>query len=271
MKLSGEVLALGLLTAACAAAAAEPVCVGAVAAGSALNVETLGSPSLETPPADGRGNPVIHAIEIRNGDVFDLDAPGQDKFVHRVMNALHMQTRPEVIEHQLLMQPGDTFSSNVADESARLLRENKFLATADIVPTDCTEDGVDLAVITADSWSLTPSVSFASRGGKTTGGFRIDESNLFGSGTELKIGYKSGIDRDSASVEFLDRHLRGSRVGLDVVYSDNSDGSLYSLGVAQPFFALETAHAGGFRVFGVDEIDNIYELGDVADEFERSA
>lgn len=250
--------------------AAEPVCVGAVAAGSRFQLEDIGA---RISPAPGDEHPegaVVRTIEIHNGDVFDLDAPGQDGFVHRLLNALHMQTRAEVIERQLLLQPGDTFSTSLVDESARLLRENPFLASADIVPTDCSDGGVDLTVVTADSWSLTPSISFASRGGKTTGGFRLDESNLFGSGTELKIGYKSGIDRDSATIEYFDNQLRDSRVGLDLLYSHNSDGTLYSLGVAQPFYALDATRAGGIRIGSVDEVDSIYELGEIADEFHHS-
>ena len=88
---------------------------GAMASGMICQKALAASSQFETP----RPDPIVRTIDIRNGDVFDTDADGQDRFWHRLLNAMHMQTRVEIIEHQLLLQPGDTWSPSLADESAR--------------------------------------------------------------------------------------------------------------------------------------------------------
>jgi hypothetical protein len=70
---------------------------------------------------------------------------------------------------------------------------------------------------------LTPSVSFARKGGRNTGGVEIEESNLLGTGSEVKLGFKFEIDRDETFFAFNDGQLGENRFELGLGAADNSE------------------------------------------------
>ena len=206
---------------------------------------------------------VIGDIRIRNGDVFDTDRAEESGAFYRLINALHVETRAEVIRRGLLVQSGDLFTNDAIAEAERQLRASEFLQNAEIRPVNYTSGEVDLEVVTEDSWSLMPSISFARKGGRNTGGVEIEESNLLGMGSEIKLGFKSRIDRDETFFAFHDGQLGESRFELGLGGADNSDGSAYQLLLQQPFYALDARRAGGVRLDGFDQVDRRYQLGEV--------
>lgn len=208
---------------------------------------------------------VIRRILIDNRNIFDLTDPAEDGLLHHLLNATHVRTRPEIIRRQLLLSPGEPLSPGDVEETERLLRNNDFLSEAEIVPVAYGQGQVDLEVRTRDTWSLTPSVSFSRKGGENTGGLGVKESNLFGTGTTLEFGYRSGLDRDSTHLSFHDGQLGKTRLQLTTAFADNSDGSLVLAALEQPFYSLDSRRAGGFRLQDFDQADSIYELGDVTD------
>src|SRR6202035_5213403 len=58
----------------------------------------------------------IGAVHIVTENIFDPTRPGERRRLFRLVNRLHRTTRPEVIQHQLLFQPGDTFSPETLRE-----------------------------------------------------------------------------------------------------------------------------------------------------------
>jgi hypothetical protein len=110
---------------------------------------------------------------------------------------------------------------------------------------------------------LTPSVSFARKGGRNTSGVEIEESNLLGTGSEVKLGFKFEIDRDETFFAFNDGQLGKSRFELGLGVEDNSDGSAYQLLLQHPFYSLDARRAGGIRLDLFDQIDSRYQLGEV--------
>jgi hypothetical protein len=209
---------------------------------------------------------VIGDILIRNGDVFDTDRPQESGAFYRVINALHVETREEVIRHGLLVQSGDPFTVDAVAEAERMLRANNFLQDAEIRPISYADGEVDLEVMTEDTWSLTPSVSFAREGGQNTGGIEIEESNLLGLGSEVKLGFKSRVERDQTYFGFHDGQIGESRFELALGVADNSDGSAWQFLLQQPFYSLDAHHAGGIRFDFFDQIDPRYQLGEIYDE-----
>lgn len=228
--------------------------------------------SLDTSTGADGGSPtrlddhVIRNIRIANGDVFDLEEPEHDRFVHHLMNAIHIQTHEDVIRRQLLFAEGEFFDQSSIAETERYLRANRYLAEADVSGTNCEDGYIDLQVNTTDAWSLIPSISFSRKGGQNFGGFEIQETNLFGSGSELKLAYDSDIDRDSFGVRYADRQLGDSRTGILIALDDYVDGYRYRFDLGQPFYSLDTNKAAGFKMDVFDQLDGIYELGErVAD------
>ncbi len=211
-------------------------------------------------------NTVIGDIRISSGDVFDTGDPAESGAFYRVVNALHLETRDDVIRRQLLLRSGETYSADKVAETERSLRANHYLKSAQILPITLANGAVDLEVITGDTWSLMPSISFSRKGGTNTGGLEIEESNLLGTGSEIALGYKSKLERDEAYLTYQDSQIGTSRFEIDLSAADASDGAAYRLRLQQPFYALDARRAGGIYLETFDQIDPLYQLGEIYDE-----
>jgi Omp85 superfamily domain len=214
---------------------------------------------------------LIGTIDIDNQDIFDPRDPREDRALFRLTNRLHIETRPELIRQQLLFKTGDRYSKRLLDESERILRAERFIYDADIVPTRYADGRVDLMVTTRDVWSLNPGVSFGRRGGKSTYGIELEELNLLGRGVAIALSKKSGVDRDILRFDFIDRHLLGRRLELLASYANNSDGNAWELGLERPFFALDTRWAAGVDFAKFERIDPLYQLGEETYRFREQA
>jgi outer membrane protein assembly factor BamA len=214
-------------------------------------------------------NARIGKIEIDNADIFDLSDPREDVWLYRLANRLHVNTRANVIERQLLFKTGDAHDQRLIEESARLLRSRAYFYDAKILPLRCEEGRVDLRVATRDVWTLNPGISFGRSGGRNTSGIELQELNLLGTGTALGIAHKRGVDRDSTKFSFHNAHLRGSRAALDLGYASNSDGSSKSFALAQPFYSLDSKWSAGVAASDDDGIVSLYDLGETQDEFRK--
>lgn len=213
----------------------------------------------------------VGEIQIANSNIFDETDPLENRRLYRWANALHIKTRPRVIRAQLLFDTDDTYSQQVIDETERLLRSNPYLHDADIVPISYANGVVDLEVQTTDVWTLDPSISFGRGGGKNSGGIGLKDQNLLGSGTSIGIKYKSNVDRDTLSLKYFDRNLRGSRYRIGAIYADASDGYTTGFELGRPFFALDTRRAGGISLFDQRRTESVYDRGDVFSQYEHSS
>jgi len=214
---------------------------------------------------------VLGEIRISNGDIFDTSDPEENGFFFRLLNTLHIQTREEVIRRQLLVSTGDPYSQDSIAEAERSLRRNKYIQSAEIRPVRFEDGAVDLEVITEDTWTLSPDISFTHKGGASTGGFELEEANLLGTGSDIKLGYKSRVERNQAYFGFRDGQLGASRMQLDLWAARADDGSSYRLSLQQPFYAMNAHHAGGVYFESFDQVDPLYQLGEVYDEVDHAA
>jgi outer membrane protein assembly factor BamA len=213
----------------------------------------------------------VGEIKFRPLQLFDIGGRDQDSTLFRLGNRLHVRTRDATIADQLLFKEGDLYSASAVTESARILRSTRYLRDAIIRPVAWHDGRVDLEVTTQDVWTFNPGLSFGRRGGKNTAGFELEELNFLGLGTQLGIGFKSGIDRDSKSIFYHDRQLGSSWWDLSADYSDNSDGRLADFSLIRPFYSLDARSAGGFSVSDDRRTDSRYDLGEIIDKFETHA
>ena len=212
---------------------------------------------------------VIESVTLKKADVFDLSDPDEDNWLFRAANRLHINTRDKTIHKQLLFAPGDQYDKRLAEESERLLRQNRYLYDANITATPNPSGNVDLVVETRDVWSLEPELSLSRSGGETRSGFGLEESNLLGRGQMLRILREDDIDRSSNIIEFKDRNLAYSWVSLQALYADSSDGDSSLLRIVRPFYALDTRWAAGGWVRADDRRSTLYANGEVAAEYQH--
>jgi len=213
----------------------------------------------------------IGAVTISSGSIFDLDNPEENKALYRLANRLHIKTRPDVIEQQLLFRPGDRFSAQALEESERILRANRYIQEVSIKPVRHENGAVDVNVETSDVWTLVPKLALSRSGGKNEAAIGLKEMNLFGSGTAIEVLYKSDVDRDSSILKFADRNLANSWYGLKLDLADNSDGYSQFLEISKPFYSLDSRDALGFSVLNKDSINSFYERGEVSAEYQDKA
>jgi hypothetical protein len=246
----------------------------------AMSGQATGSdPAPPVPPATGligqetmeaaAAGKTIGAIHIVTENIFDPSRPGERRGVFHLVNRLHRTTRPEVIQHQLLFQTGDTFSPETLRESERLLRGNRYLYEATIRPI--AEDGgkVDLEVLTRDVWTLQLGLDFRRAGGTNSTAFDVEDENFLGTGKDIEVARLANVDRTSKLVRYRDPSLGNTHGLVDFTFADNSDGNTRVLDVERPFYALDTRWAAGVSALHDLRIDPLYDGGDVVDRFRQ--
>ena len=129
--------------------------------------------ALVTPSAIELSGAVVGSVRVNAGNIFDLENPEENKALFRVANKLHVITRGEVINQQLLFSPGDAFSVQSMEESERILRSNRYLQDAFVRPVAVNNGVVDVEVTTTDVWTLVPKLSLSRSGGENKGSIGI--------------------------------------------------------------------------------------------------
>ena len=210
---------------------------------------------------------VIAEVHVVNRDIFDPSKKGEDRRLFRLANLLHRTTRARVIERQLLFRPGDAFSPELVEESARLLRTNDYLYDVEMKPALRPDGKVDVEVVTRDVWTLTGGLSFGRAGGVNTTSFSAEDSNLLGTGKDLTVARIGGVDRVSNLVRFRDPNLAGSRLQLLASYAKNTDGDRQRFELERPFYSLDSRWAAGLRLFRDDRLEQLYTAGKIATGF----
>jgi hypothetical protein len=179
-------------------------------------------------------DPRIDTVVVVSHNVFD-PPDGTPRFVARLGNALHITTHPAVIRRLLLFGPGAPLDSARLVEAERYLRE---LGVFRSVRLDTTRIGDRLAlrVETADGWSTSPQLNFASVAGSITWSAAMVERNFLGTATLVSVAYGHNPDRRSFDVQFASPGLLVHHAPLLVAYSDLSDGRLGAWSYGLPFY-----------------------------------
>ncbi len=214
---------------------------------------------------------LITDIIVTNLPVFDETNPDENNIIYRFANRFHILTRPDKISSQLLFKVDDLYDEQKTDESARILRSQKYLYDADIRPVSLCNNNVTMEVITRDVWSFTPEASFSRSGGENEFRLGVREINLFGTGVELAARHKKDIDRDSTEFVYKDKNIKNTRVSGKLVYSDNDDGSEFFGGLELPFYSLDSLRSWQVSLGKDDRIDTQYFRGDDITEVQRES
>jgi len=69
----------------------------------------------------------VGQIRVSIGDIFDTTDPGEDKWLFRWANALHIRTRSGFIGRALLFKTDEPLSVVLIKETKRLLRSARYL------------------------------------------------------------------------------------------------------------------------------------------------
>lgn len=191
--------------------------------------------------AQVQARPRVRAVILQRDAVFDSS---EVRFwPYRIANALHAETRPNVIRRELLLNIGDPYDSDLVAESERNLRALGIFRDVRIDP-QVTDSGVVLVVRTLDAWTTTVGMSVATSGSQSTVDLSLQETNLLGTRTVALLAYRNDVDRSSITFGFDTPRAIDNRIGLGATFIDRSDGSAGSASLRLPFLSLSSRRGG---------------------------
>src|SRR5437764_8642953 len=144
------------------------------------------------------GTITIHAL-----DVYSSEEAGKG-WLYRVADRLHFETRQAVIEKFILFHTGDDYRPELLAQTERNLRALRFLKSASVVASPPHNGVVDVAVTTQDAWSIAPETQAGNKGGASTYGAQMTDSNVLGFGKDAEVLWSRGIDRSSLGMNYSD-------------------------------------------------------------------
>lgn len=188
------------------------------------------------PGRDSAATPQVGRIELTRRNIFaDSEATF---FVPRLVNRLHVTTRPYVVERELLFRVGRPLDPDALSETARNLRRLGIFRTVRI-DTLHRDSQLVVRVATQDGWSTKPEFGFRSTGGQTAWRITLTEENLLGTASLLILGYEKDPDRSTGVFGFRQSRLIAGMVGVGLVYEDRSDGNVFNGYVARPYLSFQ--------------------------------
>lgn len=213
----------------------------------------------------------IGNIEFVTLDVFDPEVEGEDTALYRFLNRVHVNTRQNVIDSQLLFSRGDTFNSSEVTETERILRSRSYLISAFIMPSRICEDSVELTVVTKDSWTTQPQTTFSHAGGETESGFGLSEGNVLGTGNSFGFGYESSQNRNRVYYEFSNPYFLNKPIDITLGYAETSDGEDTIFRLSHPFYSLNTPYAMGVRSETINSVEKIRQGEALLNEYKHNS
>ncbi|HUH14210.1 MAG TPA: hypothetical protein VMK65_13930 [Longimicrobiales bacterium] len=181
----------------------------------------------------------ISHIFIDNHSIFDTTDPDLDPrfaWAYGVANSLHIQTRERVIARELLLEVGDCFDPDLAEESERLLRGFGALARVDIFPVAQPDGTVHMVVDTQDEWSTRVDIrARVADGSMRLSGLRVEESNLLGTGQTIGFFYRDEEFVTERGINYGTQQLAGTRWDLSADLGRTRAGTRVGYVVAYPF------------------------------------
>lgn len=177
---------------------------------------------------------------------------------------LHVETRKSVVEKFLLLQAGEEYRPELLAQTERNLRALRFLKSASVVASPPHDGVVDVVVTTQDAWSIAPETQAGNKGGQSTFGATLSDSNLVGLGKELELEWDKGIDRSRLGLNYNDPAFFAAYWNAKFGYAMNSDGYDHRFSVARPFYSFTAPWAAELSFTGFKQDDHLY-----ADAVER--
>jgi outer membrane protein assembly factor BamA len=206
---------------------------------------------------------VIGEVRVVPLNIFDAGDPRESNVLFRAANRLHIRTRPQIIERELLFKPGERVSVRLIEETERNLRSYRHLYHVEIRPIAYRDGVVDIEVLTRDTWSFDPGLSFSRAGGANSGRIALKEYNLLGTGIAVGVSRASTPERKGNEFSISNNHLFGSRAAFNLgVALDDRGGRSQSVSLVRPFHALDARWAAGASGSRTDRVDPVYERGE---------
>ncbi|MBI4249951.1 MAG: BamA/TamA family outer membrane protein [Elusimicrobia bacterium] len=219
---------------------------------------------------DGADRDVISAVSIETKNVFDPDIPGENNRLFRLANRLHITTKKNVIERELLFKPGEKFSPHQALETERNLRALPFIKRAEVVPAPSGRNKLDIKVKTQDAWTTQVDIGAEKQGDDHAVHAGVTEQNLFGRGKMLALQWEKSTSLVQKELLYMDPSLLGSRLKLISLFAETTVGTEKGIDLHRPFYSLRDARSYGVTALSETVAADLYSGGEISNSFDRT-
>lgn len=190
-----------------------------------------GWPVLPLPPIP---KAEIGEIRVITRNVFDPSIPAESSWPFRLVNAIHITTRPNFLRSAVPLEPGQLVSLEDLREAERIVRRFGFLRFVEIRPVPRPDGKIDIEVETRDAWTTKVGLSLGGGGGETEYSIGVGENNLFGLGKSLEFEFEDDGIRTTQSLTYEDPRFLSRDLELKLVYLDTGEGDGYSIELEKP-------------------------------------
>jgi len=200
---------------------------------------------------------IIRSITVEIRDIFDEPDLG---FAYKSINRLKASTVREVVEREMLLEPGAVYNEFLREESERNLRALSFLREVSVVPV-FDGDFVDIVVSVQDAWTLFPQIGFSSGGGTKKTQLGLAEVNLLGYGKRLELFYADDDGREKVESVYKDNRFLGSKENLLLGVFERSDGYRSFIDYGRPFRSLGDSSSWSVNADVYDLVGGLFKNG----------
>ena len=166
----------------------------------------------------------IRRISVSTTKVLAIEGGPFSSLLQGAANGLSWRTRPEVVRRELRFGEGDRCDPERLRESARVLRNPRYIRSVAYTIRPVRGDSVDVDVLTRDDWALGLNVSADASGPRALKALRITENDLLGRGMLGQLRYDYYGRHAGLVFDVLDRQFLGSRTDAEVVAGRSSVG-----------------------------------------------
>ena len=200
---------------------------------------------------------VVSRIVIESQPIFDVgpeSGGGPFRWVRGLANFLHVDTRADFIADELLFGEGDCPDSFLLEESERLLREHRFIASARVRATPLPDGTRRVEVTTRDEWTTKIQIDVTVDDGLQFEGASIIEENFLGSGNLIAAFLRQRKQRQDYGATLEAARLAGTRLDGRVSGGRTRAGRFGDAMVAYPFVGEVGRVAGRLRFYSRESL-----------------
>jgi hypothetical protein len=200
------------------------------------------------------GSIVFKNVDILEGSVIDTLQNATGKLA-RYVNKVHVDTRTQIIENNLLFKVGDIVDAYQLADNERILRQFKTLRDARIYvkKNKIQPKTVDIIVVTQDVTSIGISGDYSS-----PQNYRLDvyDINFLGYAKQLQVSYfRSTVANPKSGYEITLResNFRHTFIQGELQYTENYLRQRARIAIGRDFFTPATKYAGGLELYRTRE------------------
>ena len=231
-------------------------------------------------------------VEVDTRDIYSEEEV-EHNWIARLLNATHWPTRESVVRREFWIAPGEEVrAADVAElernlRATGLFREVRVRLVPRTAPdasdggsaegagptagagagTNTTAEVADVVIETEDRLSIAIGASGSFVGAVSSLGTTISESNLFGMGDRIAIGYsENSEDEFRGAFSYRDRHFLGSWVTATAQVGRTEEGDFGGIGFERPFKHLADDESWRINAATNESAVDYYDSGDVVAE-----